>query len=112
MLRRRIVLIGSGGLLASLGALSALASSEPTIPTTCESGIVVDRIPGADSDPAGVGPVVVDSALSRQLYGESVNVLDGISEQELPVVEEVASKIKFCRVETAEGDYWEVFMPR
>jgi hypothetical protein len=72
-----------------------MASDAPSYPTSCASGKVVDRIPGADLDPAGIGAVVVDATLSKRLYGDSVNVLDGINMQELPVVEDVASKIKF-----------------
>jgi hypothetical protein len=111
---RRWLVIGSIGLLTVVGGVvsvvSATASDAPSFPTSCASGKVVNRIPGEDVDPAGVGPVVVDAALSNQLYGDSVNVLDGISEEELPVVKEVASKIKFCWVEDAEGDHWQAFM--
>jgi hypothetical protein len=111
---RRWVIVGSIGLLAVVGGaisvVSATASGAPTFPTGCASGKVVDRIPGEDVDPAGVGPVVLDTTLSRQLYGDSVNVQDGISDEELPDVKEVASKIKFCWIEDAEGDHWQAFL--
>ncbi len=111
---RRWLVFGSIGLLTLVGGVapvvSALASDAPSFPTSCTSGKVVDRIPEEDADPAGVGPVVVDTALSKQLYGDSVNVLDGISEQELPVVKDVASKIKFCWVEDTEDGHWQAFI--
>lgn len=112
---RRWVIIGLAGLLAVVGGaisiVSATASDSPSFPTSCGSGKVVDNIPGEDVDPAAVGPVVLDTAISEQLYGDSVNVTDGISDEELPVVKEVASKIKFCWVEDANGDHWQAFMP-
>ena len=108
---RRWLILGLLGLVVVVsGVVTAPASDAPSFPTDCASGIVVDRIPGEDLDPASVGPVVVDSALSKQLYGDSVNVLDGISEEEVPVVKEVASKIKWCWEPQIDG--WGAFMPQ
>lgn len=104
------------GLGVGVGAVSALASDEPTFPTACASGIVADQPPGSEihADPDSIGvPVVVDTLFSEQLYGESVNLLDGINEQELPVVKEVGSKIKFCLIEDYEDDLsdrWRAFI--
>ncbi|GIV00577.1 MAG: hypothetical protein KatS3mg014_2192 [Actinomycetota bacterium] len=49
-------------------------------------------------DEAGI-PVVVDSQLSKELYGDSVDVTDGINADEVEVVEAKADSIKFCLVE-------------
>jgi hypothetical protein len=111
-MRRRLAIGSIGALIVAGGVIfvvSASASDAPSFPTTCESGKVVDRIPGDDVVPDGV-PVVVDAVLSKQLYGDSVNVLDGISDEELPVVKDVASKIKFCWIEDAEDGHWQAFM--
>jgi hypothetical protein len=90
----------------------ARSSSEPTVPTECASGVVASQIPGSDPDPDGIGPVFVDATLSKIIYGDSVNVLDGISAEEAPAVKEIAARVQWCFVyDPVEGDHWEAFIP-
>lgn len=113
-MRQRTVAILTAGLVLAAGAAVARAASSGTtdVPTSCESGVVASQIPGFDPDPNGIGPVIVDAAVSKVVYGDSVNVLDGVSAEEAPIVKDVASKIQWCLVkDSVEGDAWQAFIP-
>lgn len=114
-MKRRTALTALGfGLIGAVGVgMAAQAASSPTprLPTECVSGVEAAYPPGAEPDPEGIGPVIVDSELSKFYYGDSVNVTDGISAQEMPIVQEVGSRIGFCLVRNdAEGDHWGAFL--
>jgi hypothetical protein len=109
--RRRVtlllVLIAVGFLLVQAGGSGTAATSDGGLKTECASGVLVHEPPGVTADEAGI-PVVIDSQLSKDLYGDSVDVTDGIDADEAEVVEAKADSIKFCLVEDdGKGEHYE-----
>lgn len=89
-----------------LGLRAASSAGQPPVPTECASGVIVQTLP--EADPQGV-PVIVDSALSPVLYGDAVDLSDGVNKAEWTVLREVAKSLRFCLVkDPVQGDHYEV----
>lgn len=110
--RSRVLLLFVGaatlGFVSEGGSAQGAATNVP-LSTSCASGVVVDYPPGFEPESDSIGPVVVDSSVSPKLYGEQVNVLDGISPSEVSSVRDVGTHLKFCKMlDDPEGAQWQV----
>ena len=74
--------------------------------------MVAAQVPGSDPDPNGIGPVVFDPELSPTIYGDRVDVFDGIDDSEVETLRSVGARIRWCLVrDDKEGDYWQWIIP-